>query len=206
MRVIESRRLKGWQAEQPDQRIDEELLAASIQDPSLFGPIYDRHARDVLAFFYRRTASADLSGELTAETFAAALSSRHTFRDGSSVRGWLFGIARHQLGRYLRRKRVDTIARRRLGMAAVLIDDTTIERLEAQIDLQRAIQRLAPEIEALSPRLREALVMRVLDGMPYSSIARRLGCSEGAARVRVSRALTQLSASGSKGGQTDDEQ
>jgi DNA-directed RNA polymerase specialized sigma24 family protein len=32
----------------------------------------------------------------------------------------------------------------------------------------------------------------VVDELPYDEVARRLGCSEGAARVRVSRALTRL--------------
>jgi DNA-directed RNA polymerase specialized sigma24 family protein len=35
-------------------------------------------------------------------------------------------------------------------------------------------------------------VLRVGHDLPYAEVARRLGCSEGAARVRVTRALTRL--------------
>lgn len=38
----------------------------------------------------------------------------------------------------------------------------------------------------------DTLRLRVMEDLPYSEVARRLGCSEGAARVRVSRGLARL--------------
>ena len=51
-----------------------------------------------LAFFYPATRLADIAADLTAETFAAALASARSFDpEQGNARGWLFGIARHQL-------------------------------------------------------------------------------------------------------------
>ena len=54
------------------------------------------------------------SAELTAETFAQAFASRKTYRDtGANGVAWIYGVARHQLGRFFRAGRVDRAARRR---------------------------------------------------------------------------------------------
>src|SRR5215472_4243375 len=84
----------------PEERSDAELLQGSADDPELFGIFYDRHVSALLSFFYRRTASAQLAADLTAETFANAFLSRARYRNtGAPARAWLLGIARHELSR-----------------------------------------------------------------------------------------------------------
>jgi len=51
---------------------------------------------------------------------------------------------------------------------------------------------LADAVEGLPREQRRALELRVLDQLPYEEVAGRLGCSENAARLRVSRALRSL--------------
>ena len=172
---------------------DAELLRRSSSDPEAFGIFYDRHVEAVLGFFYRRTASAHTAADLTAETFAQAFASRGRYRDtGAPARAWLFGIARHQLSRALRGRGVRDRARRRLGMERVDLDDTSLERIEALADLEPTFRALRTALHELSPKVAEAVVLRVGEDLPYDEVARRLGCSEGAARVRVARGLSQL--------------
>jgi len=45
---------------------------------------------------------------------------------------------------------------------------------------------------ALTPNTRDAVRLRVVDELSYTDLADRLGISEGAARVRVSRGLAAL--------------
>jgi DNA-directed RNA polymerase specialized sigma24 family protein len=109
---------------------DAALLRASQQDPEAFGRFYDRHATDLLRCFYRRTACAQTAADLTAETFAQAFAARGRFRDlGVPARAWLFAIARHQLAREARGRRVSDRYRRRLGMQPVAVDDLSLERI-----------------------------------------------------------------------------
>src|SRR3954453_15415985 len=101
---------------------DEELLAASERDRAAFGAFYERTERAILGFFGAATRSADLAADLTAETFAAALSSVDRFDPRRGARGvWLLGIARHVLARSAGRGRVESEARRRLGLEVLVV-------------------------------------------------------------------------------------
>ena len=58
----------------PEVRSDEDLLSAG--DGATFELFYRRYADRMLGYFVRRTHDAELAADLTAETFAAALTSR----------------------------------------------------------------------------------------------------------------------------------
>jgi RNA polymerase sigma-70 factor (ECF subfamily) len=172
---------------------DAELLRASRHDAEAFGEFYDRHAPAVLAFFQRRTACAQTSLDLTAETFAEAFASRRRFRDmGAPALAWLLTIGRRKLSRSLERERVEQRALRRLGIERVQLDDGAYERLEelcANAELRGQVENA---LALLTPRVAEAVELRVVLELPFGEVARRLGCSEIAARMRVARGLSQL--------------
>ncbi|HEY6530980.1 MAG TPA: sigma-70 family RNA polymerase sigma factor [Acidimicrobiales bacterium] len=176
-----------------DELTDAQLLVRSVDDVELFGELYDRHVADVLGYFVRRTRCGQTAADLTSETFAAAFTSRHRFTDvGAPGRAWLFTIAERQLSRYLRRARVDTRARRRLRVEPLELDSAEIERVEQLVDATQLTGALSDALGQLAPGLAEAVRLRVGAGLPYPEVAQRLGCSEGAARVRVSRGLQRL--------------
>lgn len=172
---------------------DADLLRASARDPDAFGEFYDRHAQRLLAFFARRTWDAQEAADLTAETFTAAFASRRRYRDtGAPAYTWLLAIGRHQLARAVRRRRVDDRARRRLGIDRVELDDTSLTRIEELADLQAMRPTLTAALERLPSETARAVALRVTDELPYAQVAQRLGCTEGAARVRVTRGLDRL--------------
>jgi RNA polymerase sigma factor (sigma-70 family) len=167
---------------------DEELLDLTPRHPAAFDEFYVRHERLVLAYFRRRTASADVAVDLTAETFVAALASVRRFRPGGAPAvAWLLGIARHKLLRSLERGRVEDRARRRLGAARVEFDDEELERVE-----RLGARPVAELLALLSDEQAAAIRARVLDEQPYDVVATGLRCSELVARKRVSRGLATL--------------
>jgi RNA polymerase sigma factor (sigma-70 family) len=174
-------------------RSDAELLKASASDPAAFGEFYERHAAAVLAFFHRRTACAQTALDLTAETFAEAFAFRRRYRDtGAPTLAWLLGIARHKLSRSLARGRVEDHARRRLGIERRELDDLAIERIDELCSSEDLRNRVEEALESLTPKVAEAVVLRVVCELPFAEVARRLDCSEVAARMRVARGLSQL--------------
>ncbi len=174
---------------------DAELLAATTRDPEAFGVFYTRHAEALVAYLYRRVACAETAADLAAETFAQAFLSRSRYRDtGVPCAAWLFGIARHQLHRCIRSGKAEQRARRRLGIPVLEMDDESIQRIEALVDFEPMKQALIAALEGLSPAVKNAVSLRVAHDLPYPEVAVRLGCSEGTARVRVSRGLTMLAA------------
>lgn len=172
---------------------DSELIAAADGSGNAFAELYRRHVDDVLRYFVRRTGCAQTAADLTSETFAAALKSRRRFRDtGAPGRAWLFKIAERQLHHFIRREVVSRRARRRLGMQPIVLDDAELERVEQLADYPTLAASIQDAVADLPAAQVQALSLRVRDELPYREIAVRLGCTEGAARVRVSRALTTL--------------
>jgi RNA polymerase sigma-70 factor, ECF subfamily len=175
------------------ERTDSELLVASREDPDAFTELYRRHAEDLLRYFARRTLDPEAAAELTAETFAQAFASRATYSDrGVNGVAWLYGVARHQLGRFFRTGRVDAAARRRLGMPLRELPGDDYERIEELVDFAPIREALADALETLSVDQRDAMRLHVIDGLPYAEVAKRLSCTEASARQRVSRGLRRL--------------
>jgi len=171
---------------------DARLLTAARDDPEAFHALYERYAESVLGYFVRRTRDVDSAHDLTAETFAQAWIVRARFRDeaGGSAGPWLFGIARNVLLMSVRRGRLERQASERLGIrerlddpaaAAVPADDWALDADDAD--------RL---LDSLPPSQREAVRLRVIDGLDYAEVAADLGTSAPTARVRVHRGLAAL--------------
>jgi RNA polymerase sigma factor (sigma-70 family) len=172
---------------------DVELIVRSWDEPEAFGVVFERHAETLLGYFARRTLDPEAAAELTAETFAQAFASRRRFRDhGLGAIGWLYGIARHQLGRFHRNGAVDARARRRLGMPEREVSPEDYERIEEMIDFEQIGRAIGQAFSVLSEEQREALTLRVIEGRPYREVAESLRCSEETARARVSRGLKRL--------------
>lgn len=174
--------------------VDTQLLVASRDDPAAYADFYRRNLDTVVGYLYRRTGCAHTSADLAAETFAQALASLPRYRpDRAPATAWLIGIARNQLRHYLRRRRTAHAARSRLGLPSrVELLDEEQHAIEDRFDAQLRRAPLSHAWSQLSPSLAQAVELRVVEDLPYRDIAARLGCSEGAARVRVSRGLARL--------------
>jgi RNA polymerase sigma-70 factor, ECF subfamily len=176
-----------------DERSDTELLLASRAEPVAFVELYRRHAEELLRYFARRTLDPEAAAELTAETFAEAFASRRNYRDtGVNGVAWLYGIARHQLGRFFRTGSIDAAARKRIGLPREELPADDYERIEELVDLAPIREALVEALGTLAEEQRDALRLRVIDGLSYADVARRLGVAEAAARQRVSRGLRRI--------------
>src|SRR3954452_3665104 len=178
----------------PSSRTDVELLLAARTDPQAFREFYERYAVWMRSWFQRQTGSETAALDLTAETFAQAWRSLKRFRDLADGSGapWLFGIARNLLRQYHKHNRIETAARRRLGLPLAFAESEDYERVDDRVAAAAMAPALAVAVKGLPADQRRALELRVVDQLPYDEVAGRLGCSENAARLRVSRALRRL--------------
>jgi RNA polymerase sigma-70 factor (ECF subfamily) len=170
-------------------RSDAELIRAARTDAGAFRELYDRYAGRVHRYHLRRTRDPHAAHDLTAETFAQAWLARRRFRDraGGSAGPWLFGIARNLLAQSVRRRRIELEACERLGLLERLDGPrATAEPDEAWLD------GLDEAMADLPPGERDAVELRVIQGLPYDAVAAGLATTEGAARVRVARGLGRL--------------
>lgn len=132
-------------------------------------------------FLVRQQAEAD---DLVQETLARALAALRQYAAGTNLRAWLFTIQRNLFYEQARRKRSE-----RLALEVSLPVETSAaasqqERLNLE-DLRR-------HLFALSPLLREALVLVGAQGLSYEEAATICAVPVGTVKARVSRARGQL--------------
>ena len=170
-------------------KTDAELIRAARTDAAAFRELYDRYARRIHGYHVRRTRDPHAAHDLTAETFAQAWLARRRFRDraGGSAGPWLFGIARNLLAQSVRRRRIELQACERIG----LLERLDEPRATAEPD-EVWLEGLDEALAELPAGERDAVELRVIDGLPYDVVAADLATSEGAARVRVARGLGRL--------------
>jgi RNA polymerase sigma-70 factor, ECF subfamily len=180
----------GRRADHDHGRSDASLLRAS--DPAAFGELYSRHVGEIFGWFRRRIEWA--ASDLTAGTFAQAWLARSRFRDerNGSALPWLIGIAANLLAETVRRDRIETRARKRLGLPLDLATEDGFTEAEDRLSPRKALAR---ELAFLADHERQALELRVVEGLPYEQVARCLAIRPAAARLRVSRALRRLALS-----------
>lgn len=170
------------------------LGRAQDGDAGAFIEFYDLHARAVSRWFRWRTADADTAADLTAETFAELLDSIDGYDQDRSAdpSGWLYGIARNKLRRWHRSQAVDGRARASLGVHSPTDGLDEMDLVELRMEAERLHGPLSDALAELSGPVRDAVLLRVVEERSYADVADALGCSEGAARVRVSRGLSAL--------------
>lgn len=102
-----------------------------------------------------------------------------------SVLGWLYTVARRRLVDHLRRQvlRTGTLAELETARVAAVEETEYGPRVAAAI---------AAAVARLPERQREVVVMALLEGRSFAEIARRVGASEGACKMRFARGLETL--------------
>jgi RNA polymerase sigma-70 factor (ECF subfamily) len=145
--------------------------------------LVERHANP-LARYITSLGERDAVDEVVQDTFVRAFSSIDSFRGESSLRTWLFTIARRLVvdrRRAARRRRqVDTLDE---------VDAATEYTALDGIIADEAERRVREAVERLSPTQREVFLLRVNEGLSYRDIAGIVGTTEGAARVHYHNAL-----------------
>jgi RNA polymerase sigma-70 factor, ECF subfamily len=156
--------------------------------------LYRRHARALLVFFQRRTHDPELATDLMADTFTTALERREQFRGStaSEQSGWLWSIAQSVLRDHERRGEAARRGAHRLGRERRALTDREIERIEELAGSAELRAAVARGLERLPDEQAAALRMRVIEGLPYAEIARRLGLTASGTRTRVTRAMRDL--------------
>jgi RNA polymerase sigma-70 factor (ECF subfamily) len=170
---------------------DEELVAlAQRGDTAAFDQLVLRHQAAV----YRATLAALRSPadaeEAAQDAFVRAWTSLGRFRADASFRTWLLTIAWNRA--LSRRRSVAAWWRRRAS-----IDDAGELRssgvdTQARSEQHELVARTAVAINALSPKLRDALLLAQSGDYGYDDIARMLAVAVGTVKWRVSEARRQV--------------
>lgn len=153
--------------------------------PLDFARLYAAYATDVFRFALYLTGNRAEAEDITSETFVRALAGRDVIRV-ATVKVYLLMIARNL--------HVDW--RRREGRRATLPCDPPdpAPSPEAMSGAKSELRAATSALQQLPEIDRAAILMRAVHGLGYDDIARALGLSASAARVKVHRARLKLTA------------
>ncbi|MFI6514363.1 RNA polymerase sigma factor [Spirillospora sp. NPDC050679] len=160
-------------------------------DEHAFGELFDRHARAVYGFCFRRTADWTAAEDLTSVVFLETWRRRGQVRlESDSLLPWLYGVATNVLHNHRRSLRRHRAALARLPAPPPVPDgaDDTAARLDAEHRMREVLASIAE----LPRRDREILTLSVWEGLGYAEIATALGVPVGTVRSRLSRVRAKL--------------
>jgi RNA polymerase sigma factor (sigma-70 family) len=136
--------------------------------------------RDTVFRFLVATVGPDEAEDAFQETFISALRAYPRLKPNSNLRAWVLTIAH--------RKALDLFrARKRRPLPVEELPEQPVPA--ASPNGRSEVWTAARELPA---KQREALLFRFAADLPYSDVAEALGCTEEAARQRVSEAVRNL--------------
>jgi RNA polymerase sigma-70 factor (ECF subfamily) len=167
---------------------DEQLFAAHVAgDPDAFFVLVDRYTPRLRALMRRRASRAADVDELVQETFLHLHRSAADFEQGRPLRPWLMTIALNTRRAWVRRRARKPESPLDLdGRNDPVAPDP---RLDARRDAQRQVARA---LEGLSDGQREVIELHWLGGLSMAEVARAVGASVSAVKVRAHRGYARM--------------
>ena len=148
-------------------------------EPDAVDAFYREFVDDVFAFACFRLGGHRADAEdVTQETFMTALRQIGSFREQSSLRTWLFGIARNKARERLRDRRP----------SEPLPDLEAVDLSEEVAKSEATAARVGAALAELGPEYRRALEDKYVRGWTLAEIAKRRGSTVKAAESLVVRA------------------
>jgi RNA polymerase sigma factor (sigma-70 family) len=164
------------------------MLKVKEGDLDKLGLLFERYKKPLFGFFYGMNKDVDLSDDLVQNVFFRILKYRYLFRGEGDFRTWMFHIARNVNHDHFRKNKLkfkESIEnwQDRLGS-----DDNRFTEFQHDEEMQI----LSMAMDKLPDDKREILLLSKFQDKKYKEIGDIMGCSEGAVKVKVFRALQEL--------------
>jgi RNA polymerase sigma-70 factor (ECF subfamily) len=156
-----------------------------------YAELYNLYAAGIYRLCYSLLLNKQDAEDVTQEAFVYAFKNLGRYNESrAAFKTWLYTIAVSRSRNVHRRKR--PIALDIIDMMRLKTPSPSSEMPEAQLTYQRAKETIADALVSLSPRLREAVVLRYGHGLTYREIAEVMGCPQKTAESRVRLAHEKL--------------
>ncbi len=186
-------------ADGSDAMLVERTLAG---DQSAFELLVIKYQRRVQRLIGRMVRDVDLVEDIAQETFIRAYRGLHKYRGEAQFYTWLYRIAVNTAKQFLLELKRDPMVPDHAFAANEDGDETfsggneptsceTPESILAAKEIGVAVNMA---LAALPEDLRQALVLREIEGMSYEDIAEAMDCPIGTVRSRIFRAREAISA------------
>ena len=163
-----------------------------------FSSVVASHRPQIFRFLLASTRDVDLAETLTQECFLKAHRNWSSFRGDSSAMTWLMRIAINLQKDHWRNRRMQFWRQTRTN--AVDLDEASEwlpsgeSSQEQKLLARERVGQVWSAVEGLSERQRTVFLLRYVEELELSEIARTTGLSEGTVKAHLSRALARVRA------------
>jgi len=150
-----------------------------------FEEVVENHQNELFATALRILGERTLAEDALQDTFLKAYKALPSLKPGSNLRAWLFRILVNTAYDQLDRQKTHTRAIDSLG-AGLEADQRGYED-DADEERRDLRSRVEVAVRSLPAKYRDALLLRAIQGLPYSDMAEALDIPENTARSLVHR-------------------
>ncbi len=165
------------------------MTAVARGNLSDMSELYQRRHKSLFRFFFRLTGKQTASEDLTHDVFVRMIRYRHTYTAGDSFDAWMYRIARNALS--------DQVKKHRWELPT---ESSEMEKVESSrpdpfetYAKQQDLALLHRAMRELPEDKRELIVLSRFQGLSYEQIGQIVGAETGTVKVRVFRAMKEMS-------------
>jgi len=173
---------------------DEKVVERCLQgDDAAWEMVVNQYAKRIYNLSYRYTCRRDDAEDLTQEIFIRVYQNLKSFRtESGSFQSWIMRVGRNLIIDHFRRTRRFQQVAGTEEMETMNLKDDTLPSPHRSVEQSEASRFLSDGLQALPPELKEAIILRDLEGMAYMEIAELLAIPEGTVKSRINRARLEL--------------
>lgn len=146
--------------------------------------LYRLYAKDLYNFILSICKDKNLSDDILQTTFVEAIKSIEGYKGQSSVKTWLFSIAKYQCYQHLKKKKIYVNIDYYNPISQDSVIDTTITNIRSQ-DIMK-------HINDLDEPNRSIVILRIIGEYSFLEIGKLIGKSENYCRVTFYRLKNKI--------------
>ncbi len=166
----------------------DEILMMKVRNGDLTGMsvLFERYNIRLYNYFLRMGLQKDISEDLTQNLFYRMIRYRTSYKEGNSVKPWIYKIARNLYTDHIKEKQRDN--------SMITITDNYTADVEEDTPgfPEEDFKRLEEALLALPDEQRELIILSRYQGLKYSEVSAIVNQSVPAIKVGVFRAIKKL--------------
>jgi RNA polymerase sigma-70 factor, ECF subfamily len=174
---------------------DNKLVERCLRgDDSAWESVVKSYGKRIFNLSYRYTNNREEAEDLTQDILIRVYQNLKSYRaESGGFQNWLLRVARNLLIDHYRQVRRYPQAGGSEELETMNIKDEKLPSPQRAVEQVEVSQFLQYGLQSLSPELKEAIILRDLEGMAYGEMADLLNIPEGTVKSRINRGRLELS-------------
>jgi len=173
---------------------DQKLVERCLQgDDAAWEMVVTSYGKRIFNLSYRYTNRREEAEDLTQEVLIRVYQNLKSYRsEAGSFQNWILRVARNLIIDHYRQIRRYPQTGGSEELETMNLKDDKVPNPQRAAEQTEASKFLQDGLQSLSPELKEAIILRDLEGMAYQDIAELLSVPEGTVKSRINRARLEL--------------